>query len=111
MANKWIEFRERQLSTHSPNWRIELSCVALFFLSTGTVLSWWYAYITLPEAVCHKGIFYLSALWLAVQWTVIGYLYWYRNIPVFARAAVAMLMVMANVWFGLFLFTLQPCVS
>lgn len=111
MTDKFNEYRARLLSTDYPQWRNLLSCVVLVALSTGAVLSWWYAYYSIPETECHKGFLYFSALWLAVQWVVIGYLYWYRGIPAFARGAITLLILVANVWFGLFIFSLKPCVS
>ncbi len=97
--------------TEYPRWRNLLSCVFLAVLSTGTVLSWYYLYFTLPATQCHKGTLYLSALWLAVQWVVIGYLYGWRDIPAFARTAIKLLIVVANLWFILFLFSLKSCGS
>ncbi len=111
ITDKFYEARENLLSTDYPRWRNLLSCLALLVLTTGVVASWWYIYYTIPEVVCHKGHLYFSVLWLAVQWVVIGYLYWYRNIPAFARGAIKMLIGVANIWFGLFIFSLNPCVS
>jgi hypothetical protein len=54
---------------------------------------------------------YFSVIWLAVQWVVIGYLYRYQNIPAFAGDAIKLQVLLGNVWFGLFLFSLQPCVQ
>ncbi|MBN0988920.1 hypothetical protein [Amphritea pacifica] len=111
MKEKLNEIRAKLLSTDYPQWRNLLSCVVLIALSTGAVLSWWYAYYTLPETACHEGFLLFSVLWLAVQWVVIGYLYWYRDIPAFARNALKLLILVANIWFGLFIFSLQPCIS
>ena len=109
MADNFREYREKLLSTDYPPWRNLLSCLALAVLSTGAVLAWWYAYFTLPETACHKGTLYVSVLWLVVQWVVIGYLYWFRDIPAFARGAIKILILTANIWFGLFIFALKPC--
>lgn len=109
MTDKFNEYREKLLSTDYPKWRNLISSVVLVMLSTGAVLSWWYAYYTLPETGCHKGFLYLSVLWLAIQWVVIGYLYWYRNIPAFARGAIKLFILVANIWFILFIFALKPC--
>ncbi|WP_333608934.1 hypothetical protein [Arsukibacterium sp.] len=99
----------RLLSTDYPQWRNLLSCIALVFLSTGAVLIWWYLYYTLPETECHKDVLFLSVLWLAVQWVVIGYLYWWHGTPAFARIAIKLLIMIANIWFCFFLFSLKPC--
>jgi len=111
MTKKFSEYRERLLSPDYPQWRNLLSCLVLIVLSTWVVLSWWYAYFTLPETSCHRGFFFFSVLWLVVQWVVIGYLYRYQDIPAFARGAIKLLILVANVWFGLFIFSLKSCSS
>ena len=111
MADKFSEYRARLLSTDYPQWRNLISCSVLVALSTGTALSWWYAYYSTPEAACYKGFLYLSVLSLAIQWVVIGYLYWWRNTPAFARSAIKLLIMAANIWFCLLLFSLKPCGS
>ncbi len=110
MAKNLTEAREKLLSMEYPRWRNVLSCVILVLLTTGMVSGWWYAYYTVSDVVCHKGILYFSVVWLAVQWVVIGYFYRYQNIPAFARGAIKFLILLGNVWFGLFVFSLQPCV-
>jgi hypothetical protein len=109
MAENLTEAKDKLLSTAYPRWRNLLSCVIFVLLTTGMVSGWWYAYYTAPDMECHRGISYFSALWLAVQWVVIGYLYRDQNIPAFARGAVKLLILLGNVWFGLFIFSLQPC--
>ncbi|GAB2918108.1 hypothetical protein GCM10027181_16570 [Rheinheimera gaetbuli] len=109
MTDKGATYKAKLLSTDYPQWRNRLSCAALAALSGGAVLCWYYAYYTLPQTECYKGFLYISVLWLAVQWAVIGYLYWYRDIPAFARSAIKLLVLVANAWFGLFIFSLQPC--
>ncbi|MCX4191131.1 hypothetical protein [Methylophaga sp. OBS1] len=109
MAGKLTEAKEKLLSTEYPHWRNRLSCAILVLLTTGMVSGWWYTYYTASEIECHKGILYFSAVWLAAQWVVIGYLYRYQNIPAFARGAIKLLILLGNVWFGLFVFSLQPC--
>ncbi|MEC8523958.1 MAG: hypothetical protein ACTHZH_15105 [Oleiphilaceae bacterium] len=109
MTEKLTEAKEKLLSTEYPPWRNLLSCAILVLLTTGMVSGWWYAYYTASDIECHKGILYFSAVWLAAQWVVIGYLYRYQNIPAFARGAIKLLILLGNVWFGLFIFSLQSC--
>lgn len=111
MAEKWAEARARLLSTEYPHWKNLISCLALFVSTTAMVLSWWYAYFAAPDAGCHHFFLFFSLLWLVAQWVVIGYLYGYRNIPYFARGAITFLMLVANMWFGFFIFSLQSCGS
>lgn len=109
MAERLTQARARLLSTEYPHWKNLLSCLALFFSTTAMVLSWWYAYFAAPDAGCHQFFLYFSVLWLFAQWVVIGYLYRYHNIPNFARVAITFLILVANLWFGFFIFSLQSC--
>lgn len=109
MTKNLTEVKEKLLSTEYPRWSNLLSCAILVLLTTGMASGWWYSYYTASEIECHKGVLYFSAVWLAVQWVVIGYLYRYQNIPVFARGAIKLLILLGNVWFGLFIFSLQLC--
>lgn len=109
MAEKLTEAKEKLLSTEYPRWRNLLSCALLVLLTTGMVSGWWYTYFTTSDIECHKGILYFSAVWLGVQWVVIGYLCRYQNIPAFARGAIKLLILLGNVWLGLFIFSLQSC--
>ncbi|MDX1456887.1 MAG: hypothetical protein R3276_04810 [Marinobacter sp.] len=109
MTDRFAQTKEKLLSTEYPRWRNLLSCTVLTLLSTGAVSAWWWAYYTTPDVGCHRGILYFSVVWLVAQWIVIGYLYWYQYIPAFARDGIKLLILVANVWFGLFIFSLQPC--
>lgn len=109
MVENLTELKKKLLSTEYPRWRNLLSCAILVLLTTAMVLGWWYAYYTATDIECHKGVLYFSAVWLAVQWVVIGYLYRYKDIPKFAREAIKFLILLGNMWFGLFIFSLQPC--
>ncbi|MGM8934632.1 hypothetical protein ACS8E9_07090 [Pseudomonas neustonica] len=109
MPKNLTEAKDKLLSTEYPRWRNFLSCAILVLVVTGAVSAWWYVYYTTPDTECHKGFLYFSVIWLAVQWVVIGYLYRYQNIPAFARDAIKLQILLGNIWFGLFLFSLQPC--
>ena len=111
MTAKFSQAKEKLLSTGYPRWRNILACVILVLLATGAVSAWWYAYYTATDVECHKGFLYFSVVWLVVQWVVIGYLFRYQNIPAFARGGIKLLILLGNVWFGLFIFSLQPCAS
>jgi hypothetical protein len=111
MIDGFARAKKKLLDTEYPYWRNVFSSAVLALLSTGAVSAWWWAYYTTPEAECHEGILYFSALWLLVQWIVIGYLYRYQDIPAFARNAIKLLVLMANVWFCLLVFSLRPCVQ
>lgn len=110
MAKDFAEFKEELLSTEYPEWRNKLSSLTLLILVTSVVLSFWYLYLTVPGLECYRGFFYFSFLWLIVQWIVIGYLYWFSNVPRFARTAIKVMIAVANCWFILFVFSLTACV-
>lgn len=103
------QVKEMLLSTDYPQWRNLLSTAAFLIMTTGTAAAWIYIYYTSPDAACHRGFLYLTYVWLFIQWVVIGYLYQSKDIPSFARDAIKVLILLSNVWFGLFLFSLQPC--
>lgn len=111
MSDKYNELMASLTGTEYPQWRNLFSSVLLLVLSTAVVGAWWYVYFTVPEIGCYKGFFFLSILWLAVQWVVIGYLYWCPEMPAYARNAIKLLILLANAWFILFLFSLKPCVA
>ncbi len=103
------EAKERQLSTSVTAWKITVSTVALFVLCSGSVAAFGYIYLTMPKLQCHTTYFYLSLLWLGAEYAVIGYLYCYKNIPKFAREAMVFSILLANIWFILFIFGLKEC--
>ncbi len=105
------EIKDRWLATSVTGWRNAVSIVALFSMCSGGVATFGYILITIPELQCHVAFFYLSILWLVSECTVLAYLYCYRNIPKFAREAVVFSLLMANIWFILFIFGLQECSS
>lgn len=109
MSSKLALLKAKLLNTTYPRWRNTLSSSVLFLLSTGMVLSWCWVFYTTPETQCHKGILYFSFVWLFIQWLVIGYQFQYDNIPTFAREAIKLLILMSNVWFGFFIFSLKSC--
>lgn len=103
------EVKDKLLSTSVTGWRNAVITVALFIMSSGGVVAFGYALLTIPELRCHAAFFYLSIFWLASEFAVIVYLYCYRNIPRFAREAVVFSILIANIWFILFIFGLQEC--
>lgn len=109
MTSQLEGFKAKGLSTVYPRWRRVLSSVVLGVLATSIVLAWWYSFFTLEDTSCHRGFLYFSIVWLAVQWVVLGFLLAFETIPRFARGAIVLLILLGNIWFGLFLFSLQPC--
>lgn len=110
MSKKIEEFKRELFSTGYPKWRNVVSCSFLLIFSYGAVFTFWYMYFSYPEFKCWNGFFYLSVVWLFVQTTVIGFLYFYMNIPAFARWSITLFILVANMWFILFLFSLKSCV-
>jgi len=109
MPNKIEDLKQRLLSTDYPKWRKQVSCLFLLFFSYTSVITFGYLYFTTPELSCWNGFFCLSIIWLLVQTSVIAYLFFFSNIPAFARWSVTMMLLVANIWFILFLFSLTAC--
>ena len=109
MNNINTEMKGGLLSTQYSKTRRVFSGTLLLILSAATVLTFWYMYFTYPGVDCWRGFFYISVPWLVVQIVVIAYLYFFNNIPAFARGAIDLLIGMANLWFILFLFSLKAC--
>jgi len=101
--------KAKWLSTEYAQWSNILTTLVLTVLVTGAVASWGYFYYSTPNTECFEGFFYLSLLWLLVQWIVIGFMYGYKTIPMFARHAIQLLILLSNAWFILFIFSLRPC--
>lgn len=101
--------KEKLLSTSVVGWQVAFSCVALFSACTVSVAAFGYLIYSTAELECHSVFFYLALLWLASEYAVIGWLYSDRNIPKFARDSVIITILLANVWFILFVFGLTEC--
>ena len=107
--DRMTELNKKLLSTSVTGWRIAVSTAALFILCSGSVAAFGYICFTMPKLQCHTSFFYLSVFWLSAEYVVIGYLYFYKNIPKFAREAIVLSIVIANFWLILFVFGLNEC--
>ena len=74
--------------------------LVLLSCSGGMVSVLWYFYFAADGTHCYKGFIYMSALWLAIELIVIGYLYKFKNIPKFARDAIMFMIIFSNLWLG-----------
>ena len=106
---RMTEVKGKLLSTSVTGWRVAVSTAVLFILCSGSVAAFGYIFFTMPKLQCHANFFYLSIFWLAAEYVVIGYLYFYKNIPKFARETIVLSIVIANFWFILFVFGLNEC--
>lgn len=102
-------FKEKQLSTDYPRWRNVLSTVALTTLCLWMVGIIWYLYGTEEAFSCKKGFVYMSVVMVIFEMVLIMYMYNFKNIPRFARDAMTAMICCANIWFGLFIFSLKAC--
>jgi hypothetical protein len=109
MSSNLKELKRNLLSTEYPKWRRGVSSAFLILFSYLAVFTFGYTYFSEPQAHCWKGFFYLSILWLIVQTLVISYLFFFEIIPAFARWSIELLLLVANAWFILFLFSLEAC--
>jgi len=101
--------KERLLSTAVIGWRNKASAAVLMSLCSLRVAAFGYICFTMPGLECYRVFFYLSIVGLISEYAVIGYLYFYKDIPKFARDAVTISLLIANFWFVLFVFGLQEC--
>ena len=74
-----IDIKDRLLSTSVTNWRVTVSTVVLLILCSCSVAAFGYICFGLPSQPCYTNFFYLSLVWLATEYIVIGYLYYYKN--------------------------------
>lgn len=109
MNQKIDELIRHMSSVEYPRWRNRASSAFLAVLCTGMVGCYWYLHTIKPSLKCYDGYLFFSVVWLLSEYVLIIYLYRYNNIPRFARTNIKMVIVFSNMWFGLFLFSLQPC--
>lgn len=109
--NRIAEVKGKLLSTSVKGWKLKVSTAALFILCGGSVATFGFICFTMPKLQCYANYFYLSILWLGAEYAILGYLYCYKNIPKFARDAVVFSILLANMWFILFVFGLTECVT
>ncbi|WP_344796855.1 hypothetical protein [Litoribacillus peritrichatus] len=110
MSNSLEEIKKYFLSTDYPKWRRGLSALFLIVTSYAAVSVLGYLIYTEIEFGCREVFFFLSVFWLIVQTAVIAYLYFFTTIPAFARWSIEVILLITNIWFLLFLFSLQKCV-
>jgi len=99
------------LSTRYSRWRNIASSILLVVLCTLMVGCYWYLYFTKPLLECYGGYLFFSGVWLISEYVLIAYLYWYNNIPRFARTNIKMLIALSNIWFGRFIYLISLCGS
>lgn len=103
------DIKSKLVSTSVVGWKNTASTIALLIMCGSTVAVFGYLCFSMPAFQCHLNYFYLSILWLIAEYTVIGYLYWYKDIPTFAREALVFFILIANIWLILFIFGLKEC--
>jgi len=111
MTSNFEQFKDKMLATNYPTWRRIASTLALAVASIGVVVCFIYLYITNSGFHCYKGFLILSIIWLTSELVAISYLFFWSNIPKFARDAIKMNIAFANIWFGLFIFSIKACVK
>jgi len=107
--DKITEVKRKLLSTSVTGWKNAISTAILLIMSVSGVGVFGFILLTTPALQCHAIFFYLSLFWLASEVVLIAYLYCYKNIPRFAREAVVFSLLIANIWFILFIFGLKGC--
>jgi len=86
-----------------------VSTAALVVACIGVVACFIYLYITNSGFHCYEGFLIFSIIWLIAELVAIAYLFFWSNIPRFARDVIKMNIAFANIWFGLFVFSIKAC--
>jgi len=111
MNPSFDKLKENIFSTNYSRWRNIISTSLLAFACLGVVGSFIYLYVTNSGLSCYKGFLIFSIIWLAAELILIVYLFLWSNIPRFARDVIKINIAFANIWFGLFIFSLKGCVE
>jgi hypothetical protein len=109
MNSSFVQLKEKMLSTNYPKWRNVASTTFLVITCVGVVGSFFYLYMTNNGLHCYTGYIGFSIVWLIVELITIAYLFFWTNIPQFARDVVKLNIAFANIWFGLFIFSIKVC--
>ncbi len=110
MNHEIQKIREKALATDYPRWRNVASTIFLGLMCLVMVGSFWYVFASIEGLGCYKGFLYMSMIWIVVELLVIAYMFTSSTIPKFARTSIALVIAFSNIWFGLFIFSLKPCV-
>ena len=111
MNSNLEKLKEKSLSTNYPMWRNIVSTSLLAFVCIGVVGSFIYLYLTNSGISCYEGYLIFSIFWLIAELVTLAYLFLWSNIPSFARDLIKINIAFANIWFGLFVFSLKSCVE
>ena len=109
MVNKFSELKEKALSTEVSKWWRFKSTVSLAVMCLGMVAYFWYLLVTMDALYCYKGFVYMTVVWIVAELTLIGYMFRSNSIPRFVRSSLELVLSSSNLWFGLFLFSLNAC--
>ena len=100
---------EKATSTEYERWRRVISLIFWFLMCTSGVGSFLYLYLSTPSMHCLKGLVIASIVWLIGEYAVLAYLYIDRNIQLYARVAIQIVIAFGNIWFLLLVFTIRSC--
>ncbi len=109
MKSNISQLKETMLDTSYPSWRRLLSTLLLIVTCITVVMCFVYLYVNDTRLYCYQGFLIFSFIWLFVELVAIAYLYLWKNIPRFARDAIVMNIAFSNIWFGLFIFSVNAC--
>ncbi len=111
MTSSFRQLKETMLGTSYSAWRRWVSTLVLGVSCLACVACFVYLYTTSAQLHCYDGFLGFSVIWLVVELAAIAYLHYWDNIPRFARDVIKMNIAFANIWFGLFIFSLRACVE
>ena len=96
-------------NTTMPRWRVLVGAIFLASICIATVCTFLFMYFTYDGLSCHSGYAISSVLWLVLELAVIFFLIVQPKIPMYARTAITLSILLSNCWFILFVFSLKLC--
>ena len=96
-------------NTSMPRWRVLVGAIFLAFICISTVFIFLFMYFAYDGLSCHSGYASASVLWLVLELAVIFFLIAQPEIPMYARTAITLSILLSNCWLILFVFSLKEC--
>lgn len=105
------KFSQKLLKTEYSRRRNILSNTLLFMYCSVVLLILIHIFSRAELFDCHAGLLIFVIVTYFCQICTIGYLFWFRNIPMFARDSISFLLMMTNIWMILVVIGLKPCAA
>ncbi|MGL6162556.1 hypothetical protein [Microbulbifer sp.] len=102
------KMKEGLFSTETKRWRKVITVIFYSVICVLPVIAFSLIVVFEPGYDQWKAFLFMSILWVCAELVVVWYIYYSDNMPAFARGAIQLNVLIANVWFGLFIFSLNP---